>query len=135
MSEPSWEATRQQLIRRLREHAIHYGPTLAEPGVVTDVFIDPSQVTLRGDGLALIEALLGAPAPGGSRRGRWWPGDGRDPTRDPAGAPAVARLLYPAGPAGTYAALGDQRHPAAPRHGGRAAGRSGHHRDLPADLL
>ena len=58
MSEPSWEATRQHLIRRLREQAIHYGPTLVEPGVVTDVFIDPSQVTLRGDGLALIEALL-----------------------------------------------------------------------------
>ena len=58
MSEPSWEATRQQLIRLLREHAVHYGPTLVEPGVVTDAFIDPSRVTLRGDGLALIEALL-----------------------------------------------------------------------------
>ena len=26
--------------------------------MVTDVFIDPSRVTLRGDGLSLIEALL-----------------------------------------------------------------------------
>ena len=58
MSEPSWEAARQQLIQLLREHAVHYGPTIAEPGVVTDVFIDPSRVTLRGDGLSLIEALL-----------------------------------------------------------------------------
>ena len=58
MSEPSWEAARQQLIQLLREHAVHYGPTIAEPGVVTDVFIDPSRVTLRGDGLSLIEALM-----------------------------------------------------------------------------
>jgi orotate phosphoribosyltransferase len=58
MSAPSWEAARQQLIQLLREHAVHYGPTVAEPGVVTDVFIDPSRVTLRGDGLSLIEALL-----------------------------------------------------------------------------
>ena len=74
MSEPSWEATRQHLIRRLREQAIHYGPTLVEPGVVTDVFIDPSQVTLRGDGLALIEALLVPLLRAGSRGGRRWPG-------------------------------------------------------------
>ena len=97
MSEPSWEAARQQLIQLLREHAVHYGPTIAEPGVVTDVFIDPSRVTLRGDGLSLIEALL-VPLLRGSRRGRWWPGDGRDPTRDPAGAPAVARLYIRLGP-------------------------------------
>jgi orotate phosphoribosyltransferase len=58
MSEPAWEAARQQLIQLLREHAVDYGPTTVEPGVVTDVFIDPSRVTLRGDGLALIEALL-----------------------------------------------------------------------------
>jgi orotate phosphoribosyltransferase len=58
MSEPSWEAARQHLIRLLREHAVHYGPTLVGPGAMTDVFIDPSRVTLRGDGLALIEALL-----------------------------------------------------------------------------
>jgi orotate phosphoribosyltransferase len=57
MSEASWESARQQLIRLLREHAVHYGPTIVEPGVVTDVFIDPSRVTLRGDGLALIESL------------------------------------------------------------------------------
>src|SRR4029450_10054573 len=58
MSEPSWEAARQQLIRLLREHAVHYDPTIVEPGMVTDVFIDTSQVTLRGDGLSLIESLL-----------------------------------------------------------------------------
>ena len=99
MSEPSWEATRQHLIRRLREQAIHYGPTLVEPGVVTDVFIDPSQVTLRGDGLALIEALL-VPL---LRQDRVEAvgGPARDPARAPAGAPAGARLLYPAGCAGT----------------------------------
>ena len=32
MSEPSWEAARQQLIQLLREHAVHYGPTIADPG-------------------------------------------------------------------------------------------------------
>jgi orotate phosphoribosyltransferase len=58
MHEPAWEAARQQLIRLLREQAVHYSPTLVEPEVVTDVFIDPSRVTLRSDGLALIEALL-----------------------------------------------------------------------------
>jgi orotate phosphoribosyltransferase len=58
MNESAWEAARQQLIRLLREHAVHYGPTTIEPEVVTDVLIDPSRVTLRGDGLALIEALL-----------------------------------------------------------------------------
>jgi orotate phosphoribosyltransferase len=58
MSEPSWEAARQQLIRLLREHAVHYDPTIVEPGMVTDVFIDTSQVTLHGDGLSLIESLL-----------------------------------------------------------------------------
>jgi orotate phosphoribosyltransferase len=58
VNKPAWEAARQQLIRLLREHAVHYGPTTVEPGVVTDVFIDPSRVTLRGDALALIEALL-----------------------------------------------------------------------------
>jgi orotate phosphoribosyltransferase len=58
MSEPAWEAARQHLIRLLRAHAVHYGPTTVEPGVVTEVFIDPSRVTLRSDGLALIEALL-----------------------------------------------------------------------------
>ena len=58
MSEPSWEAVRQQLIRLLRAQAVSYGPSLVGPGVVTDVLIDPSRVTLHGDGLALIEALL-----------------------------------------------------------------------------
>src|SRR5262249_18124109 len=58
MSEPSWEAARQQLIRLLRAHAVHYGPTLVEPEVMTDVFIDPSRVTLRSEGLSLIESLL-----------------------------------------------------------------------------
>ena len=45
MNEPAWEAARQQLIRLLRAHAVHYGPTTVEPGVVTDVFIDPSRVS------------------------------------------------------------------------------------------
>jgi orotate phosphoribosyltransferase len=58
MSEPSWESARQQLIRLLREHAVHYGPTIVGRGAVTDVLIDTSQVTLLGDGLSLIEALL-----------------------------------------------------------------------------
>ncbi len=58
MSEPSWESARQQLIRLLREHAVHYGPTIVGHGAVTDVLIDTSQVTLLGDGLSLIESLL-----------------------------------------------------------------------------
>jgi orotate phosphoribosyltransferase len=57
MNDPTWEAARQQLIRLLREHAVHYGPATVEPGVVTDVFIDPSRVTLLSEGLALLEAL------------------------------------------------------------------------------
>ena len=58
MSEPSWESARQQLIQLLREHAVHYDPTIVERGIVTDVFIDMSRVTLLGDGLSLIESLL-----------------------------------------------------------------------------
>ncbi|HEY5865890.1 MAG TPA: hypothetical protein VI542_10165 [Candidatus Tectomicrobia bacterium] len=58
MREPSWEAVRQQLIRLLRTHTVSYGPSLVGPGVVTDVLIDPSRVTLHGDGLALIASLL-----------------------------------------------------------------------------
>jgi orotate phosphoribosyltransferase len=57
MNESTWEAARQQLIRLLRAQAVHYGPTTVEPGVITDVFIDPSRVTLLGEGLALLEAL------------------------------------------------------------------------------
>ena len=59
MSEPSWEAARQQLIQLLREEAVHYGPVTVGRGTVTDVFVDMSRVTLLSSGLALIEALLG----------------------------------------------------------------------------
>jgi len=58
MCEPAWEAARQQLIRLLRERAVHYGPVTLANGTVTDVFIDMSRVTLFGPGLSLIESLL-----------------------------------------------------------------------------
>jgi orotate phosphoribosyltransferase len=58
MSEPTWESTRQQFIRLLREHAVQYGPTTLASGTVTDVFVDTSRVTLLGHGLSLIESLL-----------------------------------------------------------------------------
>jgi orotate phosphoribosyltransferase len=58
VSEPEWEAARQQLIRLLREHAVQYGPVTIASGTVTDVFVDASRVTLLGQGLSLIESLL-----------------------------------------------------------------------------
>jgi hypothetical protein len=56
---PAWEAARQQLIRLLREEAVHYGPVTVGRGMVLDVFVDMSRVTLLSPGLSLIEALLG----------------------------------------------------------------------------
>lgn len=58
MSEPAWEAARQQLIRLLQEHAVQYGPITLASGTVTDVFVDTSRVTLFGHGLSLIDSLL-----------------------------------------------------------------------------
>jgi orotate phosphoribosyltransferase len=58
VSEPAWEAARQQLIRLLQEHAVQYGPITLASGTVTDVFIDTSRVTLFGHGLSLIDSLL-----------------------------------------------------------------------------
>lgn len=58
MNEPAWEAARQHLIRLLREEAVHYGPVLVGRGTVTEVFVDMPRVTLLGQGLSLIEALL-----------------------------------------------------------------------------
>jgi hypothetical protein len=58
MSEPEWESARQQLIRLLREQAVHYGLTTVGRGTVTDVFVDVSRVTLLGQGLSVIESLL-----------------------------------------------------------------------------
>jgi orotate phosphoribosyltransferase len=59
MRETTWEAARQQLIRLLRQEAVHYGPVTLASGTVTDVFVDTSRVTLLSPGLSLIEALLG----------------------------------------------------------------------------
>ena len=59
MNETTWEAARQQLIRLLREEAVHYGPVTVGCGTVTDVFVDMSRVTLLSPGLSLIEVLLG----------------------------------------------------------------------------
>ena len=58
VSEPAWEAARQQLIRLLQEHAVQYGPITLASGTVTDVFVDTSRVTLFGHGLSLIDSLL-----------------------------------------------------------------------------
>ena len=58
MSEPEWESARQQLIRLLREHAVQYGPVNLASGIVTDVFVDASRVTLLSQGISLIESLL-----------------------------------------------------------------------------
>ena len=58
MRESDWEAARQQLIRLLRAQAVRYGPVIVAGGVVTDVFVDVSRVTLHGPGLSLIESLL-----------------------------------------------------------------------------
>ena len=83
MSEPAWEVC---------PTATHPAPAGAcgtlraghlGPGTVTDVFIDTSRVTLRGDGLSSDRVVTGAPARTGSRRCRRWPGDGCDPARDP----------------------------------------------------
>ena len=135
MSEPSWEAARQQLIRLLWEHGVHYEPTIVEPGVVTDVFIDTSQVTLRGDGLSLIESLLvpllqddGVEAVGG-------PAMGAIPL-----VTMLARQQWPAfyirtWRARAWAALANQRQPPAFRHGGRVGRRSRRHGDLSVALL
>jgi orotate phosphoribosyltransferase len=122
MNEPAWEAARQQLIRLLREHAVHYGPPTVAPGVVTDVFIDPSRITLRGDGLALIEALL-VPLL-------------REDRVEAVGGPAMGAIpLVPL--LARRSRGGAQRSVAFPaaRHGSGAARRSRRHRDLPAALL
>lgn len=42
MSEPARESARQQLIRLLREHAVHYGPLTLGSRTLTDVFVDAS---------------------------------------------------------------------------------------------
>lgn len=50
MSEPPWEAARQQLIRLLLEQAVQYGPVTTASGTVTNVYVDAPQVTLLGHG-------------------------------------------------------------------------------------
>jgi len=135
MRDASWEAVRQQLIRLLRAHAVSYGPSLVGPGVVTDVLIDSSRVTLHGDGLALIEALLVPLLKNDHVEAVGGPAMGAIPL-----VTMLARQQWPAfyirtWRARAWAALANQRQPPAFRHGGRVGRRSRRHGDLSVALL